>query len=233
MLIAEHSSEADAGRLLPALESAGCRVETVRTHTGQLPPRTLDGYQGFVALGGGMFVSDADRYPFIGREQRLFREAIVSETPALGICLGGQILASALGARLYRESPIRLGWDAVRFDAAGDPLMSALSPESVLFEWHHESFELPPSAVLLGGSDAVPTQAFRAGSAWGIQFHLEVEARHVLEWSNSAGGREDLEALEVPPPADDELFPQRLERQISLADEVFGAFARLVAGTHR
>jgi GMP synthase (glutamine-hydrolysing) len=229
VLIVEHSSDDDAGRLIPALDRAGFHIQTVRTDAGQLPPRSLDGYSGFVAMGGDMFVSEADRYPFIEIEQRLFREAIEANTPALGICLGAQILASALGSRVSRDWGTQIGWDVVRFNADGDQLVAPLAPESMLFEWHHESVELPVSAILLGASDAIPVQAFRAGSAWGFQFHLEVEARHVRSWSESNEGRRELAEFGVPSPLAEEGFAERLERQISIADRVFGEFARLAA----
>jgi GMP synthase-like glutamine amidotransferase len=214
--------------LLPALSAVGCAVERVVTVGGKLPPTSLDGYDALVVMGGDMFVSEADRYPFIEIEQRLFREAVQSGIPAIGICLGAQILASALGGRLTRELPTQIGWDVVRFDADGDGITGALAPQATLFEWHAESFELPESAVLLGSSDAIPVQAFRAASAWAFQFHLEVETRHIRSWSDSAGGRQELEALGVPNPMGEEAFGERLRQQIAVADHVFAAFARLV-----
>jgi len=175
-----------------------------------------------------MFVSETDRHAFIESEQRLFREAVDRDVPAIGICLGAQILASSLGARVSRDWPAQIGWDRVRFVADGDPVVAGLAPEALLFEWHYESFELPESAVRLGGSDAVPVQAFRAGLAWAFQFHLEVEARHVRAWSEGPGGKEELEAMGCEAPERSESFGELLSAQAAVADEVFSAFSRLI-----
>ena len=228
VLVVEHHRDGDPGRLLPALDHAGFELNTIRTHVGGLPPRSLDGYAGYVSMGGDMYVSDADRHEFIQIEQALFREAIDRELPAIGICLGAQILASSLGARVSRDWPAQIGWDCVQFVPDGDPVAVALAPEALLFEWHHESFELPASAVLLGGSATVPVQAFRAGSAWGFQFHLEAEARHVQAWSKGSAGAEELEAFGCEPPDKVESFYERLHAQMALADEVFFEFAHLI-----
>jgi GMP synthase (glutamine-hydrolysing) len=219
--------------MVPALRSVGVPIETVRTDAGQLPPESLRGYSAYVSMGGDMFVSDASRYRFIDIERRLFDEAVASEIPAVGICLGAQILASALGARVSRERGPQIGWDRVRFDSGGDTITAPLAPDSVLFEWHMESFELPRSAVLLGTSDAIPVQAFRAGSAWAFQFHIEAEARHIHAWSGSPGGRRELEATRSPDPARAKQFSNRLGHQAALAEEVFARFARLAADRER
>jgi GMP synthase-like glutamine amidotransferase len=228
VLVVEHEADADGGRLLPALRGAGLDPREVRTHAGEAVPEALDRFSGFVSLGGAMFVSDADRYPFIATEQELFRAAIDRDVPALGICLGGQILASALGATLTRGVNSHIGWDLVRFDRPADPVVGPLAPEALLFEWHQESFELPARTTLLGGSDAVPVQAFRAGLAWGFQFHIEVERRHIEAWSTMDGGPESLKALGLTA---EELLARStapLERQQELADRVFAAFASVV-----
>lgn len=227
-LVLEHHPHGDPGRLLPALARAGVAVDAVRTHLGEEPPTSLSGYAGFVSMGGYMYVSDRARFPFIEIEEELFREAIDRGLPALGICLGAQILASALGAEVGRHRSTQIGWDLVRFDADGDPLTSPLAPESFLFEWHHESFELPPSARLLGGSADVPVQAFRAGSAWGFQFHLEVEERHVREWAASPGAKEELADERLTPERLMALLRERLPAHQARADRVFDAFAQLV-----
>jgi GMP synthase-like glutamine amidotransferase len=231
VLIAQHESDADSGRLGSALQRAGVVVDEVLTHEGRRLPPTLAGYDGFVSLGGAMYVSDGDRYPFIAHEQELFREAIGSAVPALGICLGGQILASALGARIRPAQLVQIGWDLVQVEDAADPLMAAIAPAARLFEWHSDSFELPGGATLLARSDEVPVQAFRAGSAWAMQFHIEVERRHLEAWSSGPGGAAELASVGR---SADQLLREcsvPLARQQRLADRMFDAFARICSGT--
>ena len=228
VLIAQHESDADSGRLEPALRRAGVAIDSVLTYEGARLPPTLAGYDGFVSLGGAMYVSDGHRFPFIAHEQQLFREAIASAVPALGICLGGQILASALGARIQRGELAQIGWDLVHVEDTADPLLAAIAPAARLFEWHSDSFDLPDGATLLARSDEVPVQAFRAGSAWAMQFHIEVERRHLEAWSSGPGGAAELAALGQ---SADQLLRESgapLARQQELADRLFDAFAALL-----
>lgn len=228
VLVLQHHRDGDPGRLLLPLRGGGFRVDIVRTDLGEAPPLSLDGYDAYISMGGDMFVSDVERHPFIATEQELFREAVSSDVPALGICLGGQILASALGAKVSRLGPTQIGWDVVEFARIDDPMVGHLAPEQLLFEWHHESFALPDGAVHLGGSPEVPVQAFRVASAWAFQFHLEIEPRHVEAWSASRQADRDLEALATSRPQLLRELAERLPGQASVADEVFCRFARLV-----
>ena len=227
-LVVQHHPHGDAGRLERALRASGLGVDVVRTDLGELPPTLLAGYAAYVSMGGEMFISDAARYPFIEIEQRLFRDAIAAGIPAIGICLGAQILASALGAEVSRRWPAQIGWDVVGVEVdLDDPIVGSLAPESVLFEWHHQSFDLPPGAIHLAGSDAVRVQAFRSGSAWGFQFHLEIEARHVEAWSGSVHGGDELSRFGMSRSSLLSELTDHLPGQMAKADRVFGRFAEL------
>jgi GMP synthase (glutamine-hydrolysing) len=228
-LIVQHHPAGDAGRLTGALSAAGFEIDTVRTDLGGVPPRSLTGYGAYVSMGGEMFVSDMRRHPFIGIEQRLFRTAIATDTPAVGICLGAQILASALGAEVSGRWQPQIGWQCVRVEARDDPLVGSLAPEAFVFEWHHQSFDLPAGATRLATSDAVPTQAFRRGSAWALQFHLEIEARHVEAWSGSAGGQRELRKMGISRRQMLAELRDRLPLQLACADQAFGTFAAFAA----
>ena len=112
------------------------------------------------------------------QEMELLAEAVELETPALGICLGAQLLASAAGGRVI-ASPAgpEIGWASIRFSAtaASDPLFASAPAELTVLHWHGETYELPSGAVHLASSSANHEQAFRVGScAWGLQFHLEI-----------------------------------------------------------
>jgi GMP synthase (glutamine-hydrolysing) len=228
VLVCQHDADADGGCLLPALRHSGLQVHELLTYQGDDPPDDIDAFCGLVSLGGRAFVSEASTYPFIAAEQRLFRQAVARDVPALGICLGAQILASALGAEVSSARSAQIGWDRVWVGASDDPIVGPLSPAAWLFEWHRDSFTLPPSATLLGSSDTVPVQAFRAGSAWGLQFHAEVERRHIEAWSVGAASESALRELGT---SREELLAAVvvfLPEQQRLAGLMFDNFASLV-----
>jgi GMP synthase-like glutamine amidotransferase len=126
-----------------------------------------------VAMGGPMSVNDEDAYPWLRREKQFVREAIAQGVPALGICLGAQLIANALGARVYPNAHKEIGWFPIEGTAV--PEGRFRFPErSEVFHWHGETFDLPPNAVRLARSAVCENQAFQIGErVIGLQFHLE------------------------------------------------------------
>jgi len=149
----------------------------------------LEEISGLVVFGGEMNADETDRYPYLLIQRQLMRRAVDAGLPVLGICLGAQMLARALGARVYR-APIReLGFKPIRVTDAGghDALLGAFQTGDRVFQWHEDTFELPAGADLLATGDDVPIQAFRLGrNAWGVQFHFEVDAQGVEAWLRAA-----------------------------------------------
>lgn len=144
-----------------------------------------DRIDALMVLGGAMGANDDDRYPFLADLKRLIRAAVIAGKPYLGVCLGGQLLASALGAAVVSNRWEELGMQEVRLTAAGlaDRLFRGVPERFPAFQWHHDSFDLPDGAVLLASSPACPHQAFRVGSsAWGLQFHPEVNEAIIRSW---------------------------------------------------
>jgi GMP synthase (glutamine-hydrolysing) len=228
VLVVQHYPSADAGSLGDALVRQGLRLEIVRTDLGEMPPPELEDAVAFVSLGGMMFAGQQHEHPFLARERALFRDAIEREVPALGVCLGAQILALELGARVGRQYPTEVGWRRVRFThGAEDPLTADLPAEATLFQWHYESFDLPDGATLLASSDSVPVHLFRAGSAWGLQSHLEAQLRHVEAWVE--GADEELAAASTSPAELIADSRRHAPAQQAHAERAFGRFARLVA----
>jgi GMP synthase-like glutamine amidotransferase len=147
-----------------------------------------------VILGGPMSVNEADLYPFITKEETLVKEFIRTGKRVFGVCLGAQVMAKALGARVYPGPQKEIGWYDIelREDGMLDPLMNKLAvhpgagdyrKKFKVFHWHGETFDLPPGAVWLAESELYPHQAFRYGShAYAFQYHIEVRKEMILEW---------------------------------------------------
>jgi GMP synthase-like glutamine amidotransferase len=138
-----------------------------------------------IVLGGAMGANDDQRHPFLKPLKIFIRKVVEQQIPYLGICLGGQLLAAACGGNVESKRWEELGTLAVDLTNEGksDRLFSGIGDKFTTFQWHHDSFDIPPDAVLLASSPACPHQAFRIGScAWGTQFHPEVTEEIIRNW---------------------------------------------------
>lgn len=155
-----------------------------RADLGELLP-THDQTTALIVLGGAMGANDDAGYPFLADLKDLIRTVVEQSKPYLGICLGGQLLAAALGAAVVSNRWEELGTRSISLTAegTGDPLFTGILPQFTTFQWHHDSFDLPEGAVLLATSAACFHQAFRYGlCAWGLQFHPEVTEQIIRDW---------------------------------------------------
>jgi GMP synthase (glutamine-hydrolysing) len=218
------------GIAAPALADAG--VPVIRLDAFEAEPRwpALDEIGGLVVFGGEMNADETERYPYLLMQRQLMRQAVDAGMPVLGICLGAQMLARALDARVYRAPVRELGFKPVRITEAGqaDPLLGAFHSGDRVFQWHEDTFDLPDGAELLAAGDDVQVQAFRIGrNAWGVQFHFEVDAAGVDAWLRVA--EPSLERV-WKRSADDvrEELRLYLDAQQQRSRPLFKAFARLV-----
>jgi GMP synthase-like glutamine amidotransferase len=146
----------------------------------------------------------------------------------LGVCLGAQLIAKALGARVYPNAVKEIGWYPVHWTAAaaGDALLAGMPDPATVFHWHGETFDLPDNAVWLGYSDACRNQAFRCGgNIYGLQFHLEVTPAMIAGWIEEDANAGDVR--EISRPIDPEAGAADLAR---MAADVFGRWAALAGG---
>jgi GMP synthase-like glutamine amidotransferase len=155
--------------------------------------------QALILMGGPMSANDPE--PWVEAEKAMIRRAIAGGVPVLGVCLGAQLAASALGARVYRAPRKEIGWFPVSWtaDAANDPLLERLPDPSNLFHWHGETFDVPDGAVLLASSERCPHQAFRYGDrVYGLQFHAEVTPEMIADWCRKDENCGDVREMESP-----------------------------------
>jgi len=164
------------------LDACGAlHVRTVKPLAGQ-PLPAQDEVAGAVVMGGPMGVHELDRHPGLASEREWLAEALRREMPLLGICLGAQLIASALGAEVRLGEGPELGYAPVEILDAGDPLLGALAPSTAVLHWHGEAFDLPEGATHLARSERTEVQAFRRGDAWGVLFHPESDLALLEAW---------------------------------------------------
>lgn len=184
VLVLQHIACEPPGVYEDVLIERGARITRVELDEGQSLP--IDArFDAIVAMGGPMSVNDEQEHAWLVDEKRLIAAAARAGTPFWGACLGVQLLASALGARVYAGSAPEVGLLPVTLTDAGlaDPVMGVIPPEVTTLQWHGDTFDLPEGATLLASSPAYPNQAFRFENAYGVQFHLEVSPEMADEWS--------------------------------------------------
>ena len=196
VLVFQHVPYEPLGTLDPLLKAAGFRIRYV--NFGRQPDSrpTLDGYEALIVLGGPMNSDQINSYPNLITEVDIIREAVERDMSVLGICLGAQLLAKALGGAVSRNEVREIGWYDVEMTerGIGDPVLSTFAETQEVFQWHEDGISLPPGAELLAGSAASPVQAFRYGEhAYGFQFHLEANRPLIDRWLSVPGHRETLE----------------------------------------
>lgn len=171
--ILQHVPFEGPGSAAEWLQARGAMVSCTHFHDPSPSLPNVDELDLVIALGGPMSVNDERIYPWLRAEKRFLSEAILRGKPVLGICLGAQLMASALGARVYPNADKEIGWFPV--EAEPEEATAFVFPAcTTVFHWHGETFDLPPGAVRLASSKACRNQAFQVGArAIGLQFHLE------------------------------------------------------------
>lgn len=183
--VVQHVAFEGPGSLAPLATERGIAFETVALYAGDALPG-VEEIGGLIVMGGPMGVYEAEEYPFLAAEMALMRAAVKQDRPVLGICLGAQLLAQALGGKVYKGTVLEIGPGTVRLTPAGrtDEIFSAAAESLPVMHWHQDTFTLPPNAIHLASSELYPHQAFRVGRlAYGLQFHIEVDEPLAAEWA--------------------------------------------------
>lgn len=198
MLVFQHVPHEILGTLDPQLREAGFRIRYVNFGRQHDARPDVDRYHGVVVLGGPMNCDETSRYPHLGVEIDAIRAAIEKGMPVLGICLGGQLIARALGARVIRHQEKEIGWYDVTPTAEGmkDPLFGYFCGTETIFQWHGDTFDIPDGAVHLAASASCTNQAFRYGdNVYALQFHLEVDEPLIARWLHTPVMAREIECL--------------------------------------
>jgi len=232
-LAMRHAEHEHIGTIATAFKSAGLSYRNLDVYRDDPVPTSLAGLGGLVVMGGSMGVYETDRYPFLAAEMDLIHQAAQSSLPALGICLGSQLIAGALGARVYPGPQKEIGWYPVEVVAPQDELAQGLPSPFMGFHWHGDSFDLPSGAAPLFRSQLYENQGFRWGrKIYALQFHLEVSAEMVAAWLNDQGCRAEIAAV---PGFDPETIREETRRYAAelerIGAQVFGRFLEIATGT--
>jgi GMP synthase (glutamine-hydrolysing) len=185
VLVLQHIACEPPGAFEDVLRAAGADIHRVELDEGE-PLPSWQNYVAIVAMGGPMSVNDDAELPWLTAEKQAIAAAVGAGVPFWGSCLGVQLLAASLGARVYAGTQPEVGVLPVTLTEEGgsDPVFAGLPAEFLTLQWHGDTFDLPGGAVLLASSPAYPNQAFRVGrAAYGVQFHVEVTAPMAREWA--------------------------------------------------
>lgn len=226
ILVFQHVPYEPLGTLDPLLKEAGFRIRYINFGRDASQRPSLEKYAALIILGGPMNSDQIDTYPNLITEVAIIREAIERDMSVLGICLGAQLLAKALGGQVSRNAVREIGWYDVELTDFGsnDAVLSSFGRKQQVFQWHEDGIELPQEAVHLARSSASEVQAFRYGEhVYGFQFHLEVDASLIGRWLTIPDHRQVLAAEQghIDPDAILRQVPDNIDALQALSRETF------------
>lgn len=197
ILIIKNVEVEDAGELSEFLKEKRCEIEIVEIWKNERYEINKD-FSGIVLLGGPMNVYQNKEYPFLLKEEKIIKFALNKKIPFLGICLGAQLLAKVLGAKVKKLKNGEIGWYQIKLTEKGKEsfLFKNLSNSFYVFQWHEDTFEIPENTILTAKGDFCKNQAFDYENyAWGIQFHIEVNLEMIKKWIDYYNETIDFESI--------------------------------------
>ena len=223
LIVLQHAACETPGTIADALP--GFTLETIRTDLGQTVPRELADAAGLIVMGGPQSVYEQDKFPYLRNELRLIEHTLRDAKPILGVCLGSQLLAAALGARVYPGKQKEIGW----FDVTlrDDPIWAGVPRKFPALHWHGDVFDLPAGTTLLASSALTPHQAYRHGSnAFGFLFHMEMTAPQITEMTTTFA--DEVRQAGADPRTILAVTTKHLPALHAIGASVFGAWAQLL-----
>jgi GMP synthase-like glutamine amidotransferase len=224
VLVLQFMADDGPGHLGAWLRRRGVAVDLRNTALGDAFPQGIRGYRGLAVLGGAM--SANDDLAFLRSAERLILDAMRADVPVLGHCLGGQLMARALGAGVHASPAPEVGWHEMQcVDSAAAKHWFGSGATQTVFHWHYEAFEVPDGAELLAGSTACPNQAFAVGRHLALQFHVEIDQPKIEAWLGAADASPSRDREKSPTIHTTQTIrqdtPRFLPAQQALADRVY------------
>lgn len=239
LLVFQHVPHEILGTFNPLLKEAGFRIRYVNFGRTPYEQPKVDKYDGLIILGGPMCVDQTDTHPHLETEIAAIRLAMERHMPVFGICLGAQLIATALGAEVYKNPVKEIGWYDVTPTQAGteDPLFSCFNGTEKIFQWHGDTFDIPAGSVQLATSTDCTNQAFRHGDrTYGLQFHLEVDKALIHRWLKTPVHVQELDDLDNKRMSSERITadtPLYIDTSDTLGSKLFGEFIRLFSSRVR
>ena len=232
LLVQQHIACEPPAAFEDELRSRGLDLVRVELDEGDPLPDWRE-FPAIVVMGGPMGAYEENEHPWLAAEKRLLREAVDADVPVWGVCLGAQLLAGALGARVYPGEQPEVGLLPVELTSAAssDPVFGEAPTSFPTLQWHGDTFDLPEGATLLASSPAYPNQAFRIGRSYALQFHIEVSPELATEWGEVPAYAQSLEST-LGPGALDRLLAgveEHADVTLPLARRLFGNWLERVA----
>ena len=226
--VLQNNSDDDPAYLGTWLTQHGVDFDVFNFDVGGAPPSTLANYAGLALLGGPMSVNDD--LPSLRKSEALIREARDAGKPVIGHCLGGQLIASALGARVSVADSPEIGWSKIKLGGgteARDWFGNFAGTERDALQWHYDAFSLPDGATLLAGNEVCAVQAFSIQHMLAMQFHIEIDRNKLASWARN--GTQELTALIGQPHVQQARaiaaeIPEKMAASHALADRIYERF---------
>jgi GMP synthase (glutamine-hydrolysing) len=226
-IVLRHSSLEGVGLLGTALRDHGIHHRGLDLYRGEPAPKDMRSVGGLIILGGAIGVHEADKFPFLKTELQLLERTITAGRPVLGICLGAQMIAHVLGARVYTGERREVGWGTVELtkDAGDDPVFTDSSSPLEVFHMHGDTYELPADARHLARSGQYEPQAVEwGGVVFGLQFHLEFTESMIQRLTSDAEAVRYLRENGVAPEQLLAEAPERIAGIGEAAQRIFGNY---------
>lgn len=228
ILVVQHIECEDLGSFAEHFARSGIEYDYVTADNSENFPNIIKGYNALILLGGP--ISAYNSHAFLKKEETLIDDAITKNIPILGICLGSQILAKVLGARVYKGKQKEIGWYKIKFtNTLADKVMYDFGSEATVFQWHGDTFNLPSNCKRLASSQLFTNQAFRFGdNIYALQFHLEVTETMIKEWIKEYDSELHRLTGIINPAAILKESPKNMEDLSKLSEKFCSRFARLI-----